>query len=62
MAKPIIITILLAVAALLLMADSEDIAVLLMTKALSFGVGYVAVRLAGKWESALSNIINAKED
>lgn len=62
MAKPIIITILLAVAALLLMADSEDIAVLLMTKALAFGVGYVAVRLADNWESALSNFINAKED
>lgn len=62
MAKPIIITILLAIAALLLMAESEDIAVLLMTKALAFGTGYAAVRLCDRWESASSNYFNAEED
>lgn len=60
--KPIIITIMFAVAAMLLMAESEDIAVLLMTKALAFGIGYASCRLADKWESALSQLINDKED
>lgn len=62
MAKPIIITIMFAVAAMLLMAESEDIAVLLMTKALAFGIGYAACRLCDRWESALSDYINAEED
>lgn len=51
-----------AIALLLLMAESEDIAVLLMTKALAFGIGYTACRLGDRWESALSNYINAGED
>lgn len=59
--KPIIITIMFAIAAMLLLAESEDIAVLLMTKALAFGIGYAAVRLCDKWESALSNFINDNE-
>ena len=62
MAKPIIITIMFAIALLLLMAESEDIAVLLMTKALAFGTGYAACRLCDRWESALSNYINEEED
>lgn len=61
MAKSIIITIMFAIALLLLMAESEDIAVLLMTKALAFGIGYAACRLCDRWESALYDI-NAKED
>ena len=59
--KPIIITIMFAIAALLLMAESEDIAALLMTKASAFGIGYAACRLGDRWESALSNYINAEE-
>ena len=62
MTKPITITIMFAVAAMLLMAESEDIAVLLMTKALAFGTGYAACRLCDRWESALSDYINAEED
>lgn|GEM_PF-5522045 len=62
MTKPITITIMFAVAAMLLMAESEDIAVLIMTKALAFGIGYAAFRLCDRWESALSNYINEEED
>lgn len=60
--RTIIITILFAIALLLLMAESEDIAVLLMTKALAFGIGYAACRLCDRWESALSNYINEEEN
>lgn len=60
--KPIIITIMFAIAAMLLMAESEDIAVLLMTKAAAFGIGYAACRLSDRWESALSNFINEEEN
>lgn len=59
--KPIIITIMFAIAAMLLLAESEDIAVLLMTKAVALAIGYAAVRLCDKWESALSNSINDKD-
>lgn len=59
--KPIIITIMFAIAAMLLLAESEDIAVLLMTKAVSLAIGYAAVRLCDRWESALSNFINDKD-
>lgn len=59
--KPIIITIMFAIAAMLLLAESEDIAVLLMTKAVALAVGYAAVRLCDRWESALSNFINDKD-
>lgn len=59
--KPIIITIMFAIAAMLLLAESEDIAVLLMTKVAALAVGYAAVRLCDKWESALSNSINDKD-
>lgn len=62
MTKPITITIMFAIAAMLLMAESDDIAVLLMTKALAFGIGYAACRLCDHWESALSNYINEEED
>lgn len=62
MAKSIIITIMFAIALLLLMAESQDIAVLLMTKALAFGIGYAACRLCDRWESALSNYFNEEED
>jgi len=58
--RTIIITALFAIALLLLMAESEDVAVLLETKAGAFIVGYAAVRLSGKW--ALSDYINARED
>ena len=56
--KPIIITIMFAIAAMLLLAESEDIAVLLMTKVAALAIGYAAVRLCDRWESALSNFIN----
>lgn len=59
--KPIIITIMFAIAAMLLLAESEDIAVLLMTKAVALAIGYAAVCLCDKWESALSNSINDKD-
>jgi hypothetical protein len=59
--KPIIITIMFAIAAMLLLAESEDIAVLLMTKAVALAIGYAAVRLCDRWESALSNSINDKD-
>ena len=62
MTKPITITIMFAIAAMLLMAESDDIAVLLMTKALAFGIGYAACRLCDRWESALSNYFNEEED
>lgn len=62
MAKPIIITIMFAIAAMLLMAESEDIAVLLLTKAAGFALGYAAARLCDRWESALSNYINEEEE
>ena len=62
MTKPITITIMFAIAAMLLMAESDNIAVLLMTKALAFGIGYAACRLCDRWESALSNYINEEED
>lgn len=59
--KPIIITIMFAIAAMLLLAESEDIAVLLMTKVAALAIGYAAVRLCDRWESALSNFINDKD-
>lgn len=59
--KPIIITIMFAIAAMLLLAESEDIAVLLITKVAALAVGYAAVRLCDKWESALSNFTNDNE-
>lgn len=59
--KPIIITIMFAIAAMLLLAESEDIAVLLMTKAVALAIGYAAVRLCDRWESALSNFTNDNE-
>lgn len=46
-----------AIAAMLLLAESEGIAVLLMTKVAALAIGYAAVRLCDKWESALSNFI-----
>ena len=58
--RTVIISILFCVALVLLMAESEDVAVLLMSKLGAFAVGYAAVRLSGKW--ALSDTINAKED
>ena len=58
--RTIIITILFCVALVLLMAESEDVAVLLASKAGAFAVGYAAVRLSDR--STLSDIINAKED
>lgn len=59
--KATIITILFAIAAMLLLAESEDIAALLMTKAAAFGIGYAACRLCDDWESALSNFSNDNE-
>jgi hypothetical protein len=56
--KQIIITIMFAIAAMLLLAESEDIAVLLMTKAVALAIGYAAWYLCDRWESALSNFIN----
>ena len=58
--RTIIATILFAIALLLLMAESDNVAVLLASKAGAFAVGYAAVRLSGKW--ALSNFINEEED
>lgn len=51
-----------AIAAMLLMAESDSIAVLLLTKAAGFALGYAAVRLCDSWQSALSNFINEEED
>ena len=48
--KQIIITILFAIALMLLMAESKDMAVLLMTKALAFIVGGVACILCDCWK------------
>ena len=58
--RTVIISILFAIALVLLMAESEDIAVLLASKAGAFAVGYAAVRLSDR--SALSNYINEVED
>ena len=60
--KTIIITIMLAIALMLLMAESDIIAVLLLTKAASFALFYAAARLYDRWHPALSNYINAEED
>lgn len=62
MTKPITITIMFAIAAMLLMAESDSIAALLLTKAAGFALGYAAARLCDRWESALSNYINEEED
>lgn len=62
MAKSIIITIMFAVAAMLLLAESDNILVVLMTKAVALGIGYAAVRLCRMWEQALSNYINDEEE
>ena len=48
--KQIIITILFAIALMLLMAESKDMTVLLMTKALAFIVGGVACILCDCWK------------
>jgi hypothetical protein len=56
--KQITITILFAVALMLLMTESEDIAVLLMTKVAAFCIGYIACRMCDSLESALSNLDN----
>lgn len=58
--RTIIITILFGIALMLLMAESDDVAVLLETKVGAFVIGYLAVRLSDKW--TLSNLINDKED
>lgn len=58
--RTVIISILFCAALLLLMAESEDVAVLLASKAGAFAVGYAAVRLSDR--STLSDIINAKEE
>lgn len=60
--KPTIITIMFAAAIMLLLAESDNIAVLLMTKAAALAIGYAAVRLCDRWESALSNLINDEEE
>lgn len=60
--KPITITIMFAIAAMLLMAESDSIAALLLTKAAGFALGYAAARLCDSWEYALSNFINADEN
>ncbi len=57
--RTVIISILFCVALVLLMAESEDVAVLLASKAGAFAVGYAAVRLSDR--STLSDIINDKE-
>lgn len=62
MAKTITITIMFAIAAMLLMADSDSITALLLTKAAGLALGYAAVRLCDSWQSALSNFINADEN
>lgn len=62
MAKTITITIMFAIAAMLLMADSDSITALLLTKAAGFALGYSAARLCDSWEDALSYFINAEED
>lgn len=62
MAKSIIITIMFAAAAMLLLSESDNILVVLMTKALAFGIGYAACRLCDRWESTLSNYINDEEE
>ena len=62
MTKPITITIMFAIAAMLLMAESDSIAALLLAKAASFALFYAAARLCDRWESTLSNYINAEED
>jgi hypothetical protein len=59
--KQAIITILFAIALMLLMAESEDIAVLLISKAAAFGIGYAAWHLCDRWESALSHFINDED-
>lgn len=48
--KRTIITILFAIALVLLMAESEDMTVLLLTKALAFIVGGVACILCDYWK------------
>ena len=58
--RTVIISILFCAALVLLMAESEDVAVLLASKAGAFAVGYAAVRLSDR--STLSDIINAKEE
>ena len=50
----------LLVILVLLMAESDNVAVLLASKAAAFAVGYAAVRLSDR--STLSDTINAKED
>lgn len=58
--RTVIISILFCVALVLLMAESDNVAVLLASKAAAFAVGYAAVRLSDR--STLSDTINAKED